>query len=519
MQDLIDSIGDRLGDDGSRTIGPSWKEVDYDLEELPTPLCNVGNDLLIEWVYLIDLDRLLFVVNNWIFFDLWNIPQDSWELGFKAGEDDSGDYNTFDFGICPEAFIDIKPPECSDSNNPPNHEEYISLSQEFGFSEVNAVSDVNVFSSVAPPKIFGMLAFDTLTTLTWSMHFWKYLRTWCHEDFAFREVAFAILSFAAGKFYFHDRCQSYGSVDRHLSDGFLVTRDKNGGLELMPSFGSAYHLPHESPGSAPISTMYWFEDVLISLVSDASYKKDMEVCIGKVVKEGLEQGRETFQAMLFSISNFLLLEVNAREGVKTIRRTGVISLVNLSELSGFEEHSSNSIEISNDTQRMTPLQLLFRQHPGFSSLQNFFSASSMRKVATSTQGIFPNEIYTKIFAYASPSTQTICAEVSELFQELHHAAFTFHKNLSIINFKVAKEQPCNQYVKHLNDFVNFTGRTHDSGQLVHSARRVDRPNRIKDQQVWNPVIGSGKRLSLMDQIELDFSLVSVEAEAEVTDKS
>jgi len=45
-------------------VWPTWKEIDSKLQELPTALCNVGNDLMISWVYVIDLDNEFCSVDN-----------------------------------------------------------------------------------------------------------------------------------------------------------------------------------------------------------------------------------------------------------------------------------------------------------------------------------------------------------------------------------------------------------------------------------------------------------------------
>ena len=62
-------------------VQPTWKELDSELERLPTALCAAGNDLMIEWVYVIDLDSELFSTNSWIFFELPNIPRNRTRVG------------------------------------------------------------------------------------------------------------------------------------------------------------------------------------------------------------------------------------------------------------------------------------------------------------------------------------------------------------------------------------------------------------------------------------------------------
>lgn len=114
-----------------------------------------------------------------------------------------------------------------------------------------------------------------------------------------------------------------------MTSGYLVGQDENGDPQLMPLLGSGCHLPHSSPASAPESTTYWSENVLVSLVLDTVFGKDIEATIGKV-KYGVDQGRERFQAMLFSIENVVLLEVDAIQGTKIIKKTGTISIIDLS---------------------------------------------------------------------------------------------------------------------------------------------------------------------------------------------
>lgn len=64
-------------EDEESEVLPTWKEIDSELEELPTALCDVGHDLRVEPVYCaIDLDNELFCVDNSDFFNLWDIPRD-----------------------------------------------------------------------------------------------------------------------------------------------------------------------------------------------------------------------------------------------------------------------------------------------------------------------------------------------------------------------------------------------------------------------------------------------------------
>lgn len=57
-----------------------WKELE--IEELPSAFCNIFQDFNIEFTCIIDLNREMFIVNNWIYFKLWDIPRVRWVRGF-----------------------------------------------------------------------------------------------------------------------------------------------------------------------------------------------------------------------------------------------------------------------------------------------------------------------------------------------------------------------------------------------------------------------------------------------------
>src|SRR2546429_4944690 len=90
----------------------------------------------------------------------------------------------------------------------------------------------------------------------------------------------------------------------------------------MPLFGSGSHTPDQEPGCAPPGSIYWFENILISLVPNTVFEKDTEAAIAKAVEYGLEEGKASFQIVVFSILKATMLEVHVKDGVKAIRRTG-----------------------------------------------------------------------------------------------------------------------------------------------------------------------------------------------------
>lgn len=65
-----------------------------------------------------------------------------------------------------------------------------------------------------------------------SLHLESYIHSWNHKDSAFRELAFAILSFAAGQYRF-DELQH---LEGQGSNGFLLDRTGDS-TRLLPIFG------------------------------------------------------------------------------------------------------------------------------------------------------------------------------------------------------------------------------------------------------------------------------------------
>jgi hypothetical protein len=129
---------------------PTWKEIDNELDELPTALCNRGNDLMIEWVYVIDLDNELFSVNNWIFFDLSNIPRNRW---IQAFENDDEGRSVFSFEICPEGSVGIEPPGYFAEDATGKSDKYRTTYQEYRHLTVEAIGDINILSQATLQQI------------------------------------------------------------------------------------------------------------------------------------------------------------------------------------------------------------------------------------------------------------------------------------------------------------------------------------------------------------------------------
>ena len=261
-------------ENGENKTRPPWREIDRGLENLPTAFCCVGNNMSFEYVYVIDLDNEFFSINNHVYFDLWNIPHDRWVQAFTV---DNAGRISFSSKSCPEGSFSFAI-DHEYFNDTGESDKYNAISQQYIYSTVKPIGKSNVSSQISLPRIMAILLFEKMTF--YRLHFWKYLPGWSHEHFAFREVAFAILSFATGQYYFDERERFHGSE----CDGYLIDRNEGGNPKLMPLFGSGCHDPNQEPGTAPPGSIYWFDNVLISLVPNTVLENDTEAVLAKAIE-------------------------------------------------------------------------------------------------------------------------------------------------------------------------------------------------------------------------------------------
>lgn len=477
-------------------VWPTWKKIDSELQELPTAFCDVGIDLMIEWTYIIDLDNEFFSVDNWIFFDLWNIPRDRWIQAFW----NNGDRKVFSFETCPEGSAGVNPPEYFGDDAAGECDKYRTTCQQYSHLTVEAISDIRVSSRAALQQIVAIMLFEE-STRPHASNFWKCALGRGHENFAFREVAFAILSFAAGQYYFDDPNRFYGHYSKYESSGYLIDRNEGGEPKLMPLFGSGCRRPDQEPGSAPLGSIYWFENVLISLVPDTVFEKDTEAAMAKAVEHGLEEGKTNFQIVIFSIFNAIMLEVHVKDGVKAIKRTGLVSVYNASRMD----------DVNCQADALSPVEQICRKHLGFISLQNFFNVAANRHLSVFGNGRFPTEIYARIIEIADSSTQNACAKVSRTFRALCQERFSLSSNLTIVKFEASTNSLGSQNQRQrrpwvdLNDLGIFTFQDQDTGHITRSGLKARQQVRIADEKkvtTWCPVVGGVARPSMMTEFQL-----------------
>ena len=478
----------------------SWKAIGYELHELPSAFSDIYLDGLIEWTYLVDLDHERFSVNNSIHFDLWNIHHPRWMKAFKYNED--GELTVFS-DIVPGVSDRLKPPRdfADDEWN-----KYHAMYQQYKCSKAQAIGGGEFSPQDSLQQLIATIVLEELSQPDAS----RYLETlpvWGDETFAFREMAFAILSLASVRFYFDTPYRFYGYRNGSYEDGYLIDRDGDGGPHLMPLFGSGYHMQDQNPGSAPQDSMYWFANVLVSLVSNTVFQNDAEAAIAKAVAYGLAESHQNFQIVLFSILNAICLEVIVADGVTHVRRTGHIPI--LSTIWDESDADSGNSE-NGDRGLESPLAQIRRRHQGFITLQNFFSTAVKRKVSVFNQGLFPTEIYAEIIKHIDYSTLDACRQVSPTFHLLCRERFPFSPDLTMLDIEASTmpkktQERGRRRPWKLADIGTFVFQVQNTGLVQRSGLSVDRKRLSREKSsvtTWCPVVGSVARPSMMTKIRL-----------------
>ena len=98
----------------------------------------------------------------------------------------------------------------------------------------------------------------------------------------------------------------------------------------------------------------------------------------------------------------MMLEVYVKDGVKAIRRTGVISIYDASRGDVRDVSDEDGEADTDETNVASPIQQICSKHSGFVSLQNFFDTAANRRLSVFGRGCFPGEIYSSVMRNRLP---------------------------------------------------------------------------------------------------------------------
>ncbi|CVL09073.1 uncharacterized protein FMAN_15416 [Fusarium mangiferae] len=259
-----------------------------DLFTLPSELPRLGH-YDAEYIYIINLDLEILTINNSIHWKLGNILRNN--LWLRAIADSIYPYKpTISLDVFPEEYI------ASSALELPTPDRMIG----YNFATVVLKRDMEQ----APIAFLRHVLAETL--IEHKDDIVRFGRGWSPALFPFLQVAFTLVSIASGQasfFYFPDQpfdprsCYWVGCNSNHLhmSSGWL-DQDWAGDHASLLEFGSMSRRPDELPGVSHSETIYWHEDVLVSLSLIVDGK-----AITEAVTYGVEQGRVNLQIVVFSL--------------------------------------------------------------------------------------------------------------------------------------------------------------------------------------------------------------------------
>ncbi|RSL40667.1 hypothetical protein CEP54_016051 [Fusarium duplospermum] len=388
---------------------------------LPSELPQL-NQLDFEYVYILNLDCEVFTVNFGAHWKLSSIPRDDvWRL---AMADSMYAYKpTLSLDACPEEMM-------------------ASLALEYSRRDAKLDFDSRVVNPMVEINNPGQALLARVLTEVLLKHkdeIIRFGREWHPSSFPFRELIFAIVSIASGQASFHSfparfchprDCLRLNCDTHHLPDltGWF-DQEWAGNHAPLLDFGSMSHWPGEAAGVSPNETMYWLEDVLVSLVLVIDDK-----AVGEAASWGIEQGHDNFQVTILSMFEVAFAEVSTSgtTGEPYITYTKPIKLSPLDPdycMSthprerperkpgmGVQQAWGERIMQSNCTGTMARIR---SQFPGVCALVNFFSVASSRRAAVMSAGPpFPPEIYSRLLDFVDYDTWKSCCVVSPAFRRL-----------------------------------------------------------------------------------------------------
>ncbi len=272
-------------------------------------------------------------------------------------------------------------------------------------------------------------------------------REWAPSSFPFRELIFSFLWIAAGKAKFLSfparlchpgtcpgmRFDFLGGCERFEEEQKEMTFRKTGYTgpdwagESAPllEFGTLFHQHGQVAGVSPAETMYWFDDVLVSLVLQVD-----GAAVTAAVTWGLQHGRSNFQLIVISLFDVVLAEVST-ESDKAGAKKPFVKASHPLELSsqrekekcmsthpkerpehkeGMEWHSSTSQETWGQ-----PPAPISQRFPGYAALVNFLDVAARRHSAAKSRCVLPPEILCHILDDLDYETWRTCSTISPVF--------------------------------------------------------------------------------------------------------
>lgn len=464
----------------------------HEFESLPSELPRLGNDA--EYIYIINLDHEILTMNNGIHWKLGNIPRQD-NLWIRAIANSIYPYKpTISLDICPEEHMASPALELPK----PNRE------IEYDFCIVTPKT------SIGEARVAFLTSLLAKTLIEYKDEIVRFGAEWSPGSCPFRELAFALVSIASGQASFHSfpaqgcnprSCCRWDCNSKHLlkSTGWL---DKEWAGDRAPllEFGSMSHRPGEPPGASPTETMYWLNDVLVSL----ALVVDGEA-ITRAVTYGIKQGRSNFQIVILSLFKAAFAEVSSIDGEEPF--VEVSAAIPLSPLrasycmsthprhrpvlkDGMNHQHQRGERIMQSNCTGTPRRLQ-GQFPGLVALVNFFEVAASRRAASKSAGILPRELYDRVLDFVDYDTWKTCSVVSQEFRYCCLRKYRLDDRMRIVAGPFVRLQRI-----HKERLLSFDFENMQTGKIVPM---MEVPNDfLTSEWNWMPVVGSDRKALILD---------------------
>ncbi|KAL8991854.1 MAG: hypothetical protein Q9169_007592 [Polycauliona sp. 2 TL-2023] len=294
---ILQSTPGKLASDryGLSVLTTLRQAFDINLSSVPT-YDNKPDQFSPPAVYTIDLDLEVFSVHNEAHYQLGGIPRSrQWIRGLCL--DVVGCYFV-EPGRVPQASLaNLFLPSPQLSNKDTDYWNHLTTRQVVPILTSESLVTYQIRRKLY--KLFQQSQGDVLSVS---------LPSWTAKDFHFRELAYFIICLAFGGEYLTiiDMCRTYKG---RATDLCRVIRGAAAdvGEEFISSVGSGLHLEDHDMGTAPQSSKYWFEGVLICLVPHLDRQGVAANAIADAVLYAADHGRAGVNVVLISIAGLVLV--------------------------------------------------------------------------------------------------------------------------------------------------------------------------------------------------------------------
>ncbi|KAB8258225.1 hypothetical protein BDV32DRAFT_139757 [Aspergillus pseudonomiae] len=421
----------------------SYLAIDDRLEMPPiqTPLLHVWRGYP-DYTYTLDLDRELLGVDHSVYFKLSKISRGGrWHQ--HLDEDDNRRRMVLREDT-PENIVGdaaLKP-----SINSEARAKYDTLDVEPIPSEVFCGS----FGTLLPREALLLSTFSCMHS-SFKKLLDPFILEWTPESFSFREIAFALLSIAAGEVTF----ESIRALDKNYeAEGYYVLPD------------------------APQNRTYWFSNVLVHLASRLDIVDVEKAAVIEAVDAGLAQGLDAFYAMVFSLSDVILVHVQKEDGTVRVQRSDLMPLFYFHEESSRYPNGprptqatqpptlgTNAIHaLQCKTQTVDDTSRCSKASDGnddgktmikdkrtddsitFTVMMRFLDMAARLRLASAKPRRVPNEILTSVMHFTDPQTYKKLTNVSSSCRQLSDHKFRLNDSYDVVGIDAQSMGTCRRFI-------------------------------------------------------------------------